>query len=101
MSVPPSLLYPLYQTNLSLSCSAQGAPDPVINWFMEDEALVTGTSFMITSEVVEINGEKYVQSSLFLNSLNFSSNISCVADNGVLGGSQPSSTISIHVESKE
>ena len=101
VTVPSSEIFPIYQSNSSLKCVAQGFPIPGIWWYLEDQKVANGSS-IISSNIVNFDGEDFVESTFFLSSgvLESSSNISCLADNGILGGDQPLFNISINVESK-
>lgn len=100
--VPSPQIFPVYRSDLTLTCVALGYPLPQITWSRNNEEINNGSSSILSSEVVERDGERFIQSTLFLCSdeLETSFNLTCSSDNGLTGGDTPSFSISVNVESK-
>ena len=98
--IVPENSYPVSNSNIALTCVASGYPLPEITWSKDSVEVVNGTDTIIYSEVISEQGERFVQSVLYLCSSEVVDRfqITCTTSNGIPGGTPTSATVNITVE---
>ena len=94
--ISPSDGYPVFNSSVFLVCLALGYPLPTISWYREGELVDDPPN--IESEIIEEGGERFVQSTLILCSIQETASYNCSASNGIPGGVVTSVAFSLVVE---
>lgn len=81
--IAPADTYPIFNSSVFLTCVAIGYPMPTITWYRNGERVVDTEN--IQSEVLEQGGERYVQSTLLVCSVQETANYNCSVSNGFAG----------------
>ena len=94
--ISPADAYPIFNSSVFLTCVAIGYPLPTLTWYRNGERIMDTEN--IQSEVLEQGGERYVQSTLLVCSVQETADYNCSASNGVPGSVVKSVTSTVIVQ---
>ena len=96
--IAPSDSYPVFNSSLFLTCVAAGYPLPTVSWYRDGERVTDMENMQ--SEVLEQGGERYVQSTLLVCSVQETAYYNCSVSNGVTGDTVTSVSAAVVVQGR-
>lgn len=96
--IAPNDSYPVINSSVILTCVGGGYPLPMVTWYREGVLVINTTDETLQTEVIEQSGERFVQSTLLLCSVQETAEYNCSVSNGISGDVVTSVSVTVVVQ---